>query len=158
MTKGIELALRILTAFAVIIILFIVVVLVFDDDAELSVRAAFWFFGACATLFFSYKKLTGTTNNTSSELDVPAKKLKSSVLGIVAVGLGLASVVMPYFAAVFFVPAAFIRGAIAFRQGDRKFGGIAVVLAIVGVISIISVSNQIGTVQRDLERSLRSLR
>ena len=155
MTKTTELALRILSAFAVIIILFIIAVLVFDDDAELSVRAALLFFGACATLFFSYKKLTVTTNNTSSELDVPTKDLKPSVLGIVAVGLGLASVVMPYFAAVFFVPAAFICGAIAFRQGDRKFGGIAIVLAIVGVIAIISVSNQIGTLRHDLQRSLR---
>lgn len=157
MTKGTELVLRILSTIAGLIILFIVVVLVFDDDKP-TVVTAFWFFGACATLFFSYKKLTGTSNHTSFELDAPAEKSKSSTLGIVAVGLGLASVVMPYFAAVFFVPAAFICGAIAFRQGDRKFGGIAVVLAIVGVIGIISVSNQIGTAQRDLERSLRSLR
>ena len=57
-----------------------------------------------------------------------------------------------------FVPAAFICGAIAFRQGDRKFGGIAIVLAIIGVIGIIAVSNQIGTARRDLERSLDSLR
>ena len=74
--KTTELALRILTAFAIITILFIIAVLVFDDDAELSVRVAFWFFGACATLFFSYKKLTVTTNNTSSELDVPTKELR----------------------------------------------------------------------------------
>jgi hypothetical protein len=85
-------------------------------------------------------------------------KTEASTIGIVAVGLGLAAVLMPYFAAVLFVPAAFICGSIAFRQGDKKLGGIALVAAAIGMFHIVNVSNQIGEVQKDLQRSLRSLR
>lgn len=148
MTKDNVLALRIISTLAGFIILFIVAVLIFDE-VKPTLVTAFWFFGACVTLFVSYTKISGSTNNTSCELSPP--KEKSSTLGMVAVGLGLASIVMPYFAAVFFVPAAFICGAIAFRQGDKKFGGIGVVLAIVGVIGIIAVSNQIQSIGADLK-------
>lgn len=155
MTKGTEIVLWIIAILAGLMIL-IVVVAGLKGDIENWDVATFWFVVSSAVIFLVTKKIVKPTNRSPIAYSQP--KAKSSVIGIVAVGLGLASTVMPYFAAVFFVPAAFICGAIAFRQGDRKFGGIAVVLAIVGVIGIISVSNQIGTAQRDLERSLRSLR
>jgi hypothetical protein len=116
------------------------------------------------------KKLTEFKNQVERKrLDVASKnigarpiftegKKEVSTIGIVAVGLGLASLVMPYFAAVLFVPATFICGVIAFRQGDMKLGGIALVMAVIGMFHIVNVSNQIGEVQKDLHRSLRSLR
>lgn len=82
----------------------------------------------------------------------------SNTMGTVAIVLGLASIMMPYFAAVFLVPATFVTGIIAFRKGQRKLGAVAIVLAILGIIGIVSVSNKISGAQRELERSLRSIR
>lgn len=83
-------------------------------------------------------------------------------IGIAALVLGLASITMPYIAAVFLVPAALVTGIIAFRRGRRTLGGAAIVLAILGVVGIISVSNKIGSelgsAQRQLEHSFRTLK
>jgi hypothetical protein len=79
-------------------------------------------------------------------------------MGIAALVLGLASIIMPYFAAVFLVPAALVTGIIAFRRGQRRLGGAAIGLAILGIVGIISVSNKISSAQRQLEHSLRTLR
>jgi hypothetical protein len=78
-------------------------------------------------------------------------------MGIIAVVLGIAGVVMPYFASVFLVPAAFVCGVIAYRRGERRLGGVAIALAILGVIGIAAVSNEISQAQDELERSLRDL-
>jgi DNA-directed RNA polymerase subunit RPC12/RpoP len=83
-------------------------------------------------------------------------KEASPVIGIVAIGLGLASIIMPYFAAVFLVPAAFVCGIIAFRRGQKGLGRASVALAILGLISIISVSQRINKAQQDMEKSLRA--
>jgi hypothetical protein len=80
------------------------------------------------------------------------------VTGIIAVGLGLASMAMPYFAAVFFVPATFICGIIALRQGHRILGKISIALAFLGLITIVFVSQQIGDPQQALEGLLDKLR
>lgn len=84
-------------------------------------------------------------------------KETSPVMGIVAIGLGLASIIMPYFAAVFLVPATFVCGIIAFRRGQKGLGGVSIVLAIVGLIGIISVSQQINKAQQDIEQSMKDL-
>ncbi len=93
-------------------------------------------------------------------LKVPSdneRKEASPVIGIVAIGLGLASIIMPYFAAVFLVPAAFVCGIIAFRRGQKGLGGVSVALALLGLIGIISVSQRINQAQQDVEKSLKSL-
>jgi hypothetical protein len=64
-------------------------------------------------------------------------------MGLVAVTLGLASTMMPYFAAVFFVPIAVVCGIIAFRGGQRGLGGSGVALGVIGLIGIVSISNQL---------------
>jgi hypothetical protein len=73
----------------------------------------------------------------------------ASALGIAAVVLAIGGVVMPYFAAVFLVPAAFLCGVIAFKRGQRRLGGAGVVLALIGLISIVYVSQQISNITRD---------
>ena len=90
---------------------------------------------------------------------MPDRQLKAtaSTIGIVAIGLGFASVVMPYFATVLLVPSAAICGIIAYRQGDKKRGGIALVLTLIGMIHIINVSNKIGEAQTEMKDSLRAL-
>lgn len=72
-----------------------------------------------------------------------------SAIGIAAVVFGLGAVVMPYFAAVFLVPAAFVCGLIAFKRGRKALGGIGVVLAVIGLIGIIYVSQEISRVVKD---------
>src|SRR5664280_2341903 len=62
---------------------------------------------------------------------------KSSTVGIAAVVLGIAGALLPYFAAVFLVPAAFICGLIAYKRGQRGMGFAVVVLGIIGAVGII---------------------
>lgn len=66
------------------------------------------------------------------------------LLGFASVVLGIASVFLPYFAAVFFAPAALLCGILAFRQGHKELGGLGIVLAIVGLACVIYVSQQLG--------------
>jgi hypothetical protein len=68
--------------------------------------------------------------------DSSARPVASPVIGIAAIVLGLASIVTPYFAAVFFVPATFVCGIIAFRQGHKSYGGVSIALAIMGLIGL----------------------
>lgn len=72
-----------------------------------------------------------------------------SAFGIAAVVLGLGAVVMPYFAAVFLVPAALVCGLIAFKQGQKGLGAIGVVLAVIGLVGIIYVSQEIDRIVKD---------
>lgn len=73
----------------------------------------------------------------------------SSVIGVVAVILGIASIVMPYFAAVFLIPAAFVCGVIAFRRGQKTAGRAGIILATLGLVWIVYVSQQITNIVRD---------
>lgn len=71
------------------------------------------------------------------------KVTKSSAVGIAAVVLGIAGVLLPYFATVFLVPAAFICGLIACKRGQRGMGFAGIVLGIIGAVGIISTSQKI---------------
>src|SRR5688572_25286250 len=147
-SKGTEIILRMVLIFAVFMIL-LTVYLGLTDKIENWDVAAFWFIGSCVAIFFVSKKLRKPMRESQTDEQPSSNKLlsvvlaaynqpkdKSTTIGIVAAGLGVASVVVPYFAAVFFVPAALICGIVAIRQGDKKFGGIAVILAIVGLVGV----------------------
>ncbi|MDT8321559.1 MAG: hypothetical protein RQ826_13620 [Xanthomonadales bacterium] len=71
------------------------------------------------------------------------------MLGIAAVVLGLGAVTMPYFAAVFLVPAAFICGLFAFNRGRKGLGSIGIGLAVIGLFGIIYVSQEIDRIVKD---------
>jgi hypothetical protein len=73
----------------------------------------------------------------------------SSALGIVAVIVGLGAVIMPYFAAVFLIPAAFVCGVLAYKRGQKRLGGAGMVLAVLGLIGVIYVSQQITNIVQD---------
>jgi len=75
---------------------------------------------------------------------------QSSVLGLTSVALGLAAAIMPYFAAVFFVPASLVCGAVAYRRGQRKSGLAGIILGMLGLLGIFYVSHQIGEVAGSL--------
>jgi len=77
------------------------------------------------------------------------RSIAGSALGIAAIVLGLGAVVMPYFAAVFLVPAALVCGLIAFRRGQKALGGIGMVLAAIGLVGIIYVSQEINRIVKD---------
>jgi hypothetical protein len=65
------------------------------------------------------------------------------VIGLLAVGLGLAGLFMPYFAAVFFVPVAIICGLVAYGTGQKSWGTAGILIGIIGLIWIFTVSNHI---------------
>jgi ABC-type multidrug transport system fused ATPase/permease subunit len=82
----------------------------------------------------------------------------SPVMGIVAVGFGLASIIMPRFAAVFCVPATFVCGIIALWQGQKGLGGVSVVLGILGLIGLSDLSQEISDAQQNLENLRKALK
>lgn len=99
--------------------------------------------------------LLATNTQPPPRLDVPEKEgntpkeavqpKEAPIVGLVGAGL-LASVIMPYFAAVFFVPAALICGAIAIAKRQVEWGTLAIMLSLVGTGSIIYTSNQISSI------------
>lgn len=65
-------------------------------------------------------------------------------VGFIAICLGLASLIMPYFAAVFFAPAALICGVIALARRERKWVSfVGIGTALLGFIGIFAVSQLI---------------
>jgi rubrerythrin len=72
-----------------------------------------------------------------------SNKTTVPVLGIVSVGLGVGASLMPYFAAVFLVPAAIVCGIITIKKGHKAFGIIAIVLGLAGLAGVIYTSNKI---------------
>ena len=96
--------------------------------------------------------------STVSESTAVVQSSAAPVVGFVAVALGVAGAVMPYFAAVFLVPAAFVCGIIAYRRGQRGWGAAGIALALLGLIGIVTVSQQISKAQSDLQRSLDDLK
>jgi MFS family permease len=78
--------------------------------------------------------------------DLGKPKTSSPIFGIVSIGLGIGAVLMPYFAAVFFAPAAIICGVVASRKGQKARGFIGIVLGLIGVAWITYTSNQISQI------------
>ncbi len=72
-----------------------------------------------------------------------SNKTTVPVLGIVSVGLGVGASLMPYFAAVFLVPAAIICGAVAIKKKQKAYGKIAIILGVVGLAGILYTSYKI---------------
>jgi hypothetical protein len=79
----------------------------------------------------------------------PAQKSASSAIGIAALILGISGVILPYFAAVFLVPAALICGFIALVRGQRGMGVAGIALGILGVVGIVHTSQTISSIARD---------
>ena len=89
--------------------------------------------------------------------NIKAKKSANSqtsktYMGIIALGLGFAAIIMPYFAAVFLVPAAFITGAIAIKQKQELLGILAIALSLFGLSGIFEVSREIDQATKEIER------
>lgn len=72
-----------------------------------------------------------------------AQQQSPPVVGIIGLVLGIAAVIMPYFASVFLVPAAIICGIAAVCKGQRGLGIAGIILGGIGLVSIIYTSNQI---------------
>lgn len=73
------------------------------------------------------------------------------IVGIIAVILGAASALMPYFAAVFLVPTAFIGGAVAIFKKQRKLGAAAIILALIGLAGVFVVGEKINKISAVFE-------
>lgn len=85
----------------------------------------------------------------ADEVEAAKRAATTSALGIVAVLLGLGAVIMPYFAAVFLIPAALACGVVAYKRGQKRLGSVGVLLALIGVIGVIYVSQQISNIVKD---------
>lgn len=92
-------------------------------------------------------------NSCGASLAGPDRGMNNSPpwAGFGSVGLGLASVLSPYFAAVFFVPTSLICAAIAYWQGQKKLayigflcGGIGLAFLINTQIALYQVSQELG--------------
>jgi hypothetical protein len=88
----------------------------------------------------------GASRPVTSHEQAEVRKREVPVIGVVSTGLGLASMAMPYFAAVFFVPAAFVCAVIALTKRQAIWGTIAILLSFVGFGEIIYTSQQISSI------------
>jgi len=94
------------------------------------------------------------------QTSAPSEKKRTvvPVIGIAALVLGLASMVVPYFAAIFIVPPTFACGIMALWQGQRICGRISIILALLGLIDIIFVHQNLGDVQQQIDHALDILK
>jgi hypothetical protein len=91
-------------------------------------------------------RTNGAGSTVASPSQTSARKSKAPIIGIVSVGLGFGSVVMPYFAAVFFVPAAFTCAVVALVRRQVAWGTAAILLSSLGLGEIIYTSQQIASI------------
>ncbi|OPX99890.1 MAG: hypothetical protein A4E58_00202 [Syntrophorhabdus sp. PtaB.Bin006] len=77
----------------------------------------------------------------------------SPIVGVIGLALGIAAVVMPYFASVFLVPAAIICGIVVIFKGQKGLGVTAVILGGIGLVSIIYTSSQITDITGSIGKS-----
>ena len=82
-------------------------------------------------------------------LDTTVQNKNTSTWGIVGIVLGGASLIMPYFASVFLVPAGFLCGVISYRKKSKKLGVIRMTLSFLGLCWIIYVSIRINEIIAD---------
>jgi GYF domain 2/Domain of Unknown Function with PDB structure (DUF3862) len=83
------------------------------------------------------------SETSEAENESERSKRSAPVVGIVATGFGLASVFTPYFAAVFFAPAALICGVIALIRRQTGWGIAGLLLGLLGFAGIAYTSEQI---------------
>ncbi|WP_212566909.1 hypothetical protein [Aromatoleum tolulyticum] len=88
----------------------------------------------------------------------PKPEIIINYFGVFSLGLGAASIVVPYFAAVFFVPVALICGFVSIWQKKKLLGVIGIVLSIVGIVRIVDISNELHEAQRNVEKSIQQLK
>jgi hypothetical protein len=86
----------------------------------------------------------GAPRLTQQATNVPAQNAQEPIIGSIAVCLGVVSLILPYFAAVFFAPAALICGVVALARRERKWVGTAGIgIALLGLVGIFGVSQEI---------------
>ena len=82
------------------------------------------------------------TPNTAADTQ---QKRSASGAGIAAVALGGVSLLLPFFAAVFIVPAALVCSLIALKNGSRGLGVVGLILSCIGAIGILSTSSSLSS-------------
>ncbi len=98
------------------------------------------------------KTQVNTTQTTPTKApSTPTSQAEIPIFGIIAVILGGASAIMPYFAAVFLVPAAFIGGVIALFKHQKMLGTAAIILAAIGLMGIFTVQTKINEIGKVFE-------
>jgi GYF domain 2 len=88
----------------------------------------------------------GAAQSASRVAAEAAEPKEAPIIGIIGVGLGIASVITPYFAAVFFVPASLICGIVAVVKRQVGWGTLTLALSLIGTGAIIYTSHQISSV------------
>jgi ABC-type transport system involved in multi-copper enzyme maturation permease subunit len=88
--------------------------------------------------------MSALAETPNSPAPVKAERSTSGA-GIAAVVLGGASLFMPYFAAVFLVPAALVCSLVALKNKSLGLGVTGLILSGIGVIGIFGVSNSISS-------------
>lgn len=85
--------------------------------------------------------------NTSPE-DVKPKTNKKTPSAFAIIGLvfGVMCLFVPYFALLFFAPVSLACGIISIYKGEKKMGVATVILAIIGILWVIHVSNEISAI------------
>lgn len=73
------------------------------------------------------------------------------VASIIAMGAAIASLLTPYFAAVFLVPIALISSAIAYRQSQKIGAVIACIIGLFGMIGVFNTSEKIRSLTQATE-------
>lgn len=86
-----------------------------------------------------------TTINEMKRADnrTPPSRSSPSAIGILGIVLAIASLFVPYIAAIFLVPVAFACGIISLVRREKVIGISVIVLSIIGSVWIVYVSNQI---------------
>lgn len=82
-----------------------------------------------------------------------APRTAGLIAGVIAITLGVVGALMPYFAAVFLVPAAFAAAAVTAILRMHALAAIALIPAFVGVLGIYQTSKQIREAQVAIEKS-----
>ncbi|MGR8932111.1 MAG: hypothetical protein ACU836_15880 [Gammaproteobacteria bacterium] len=105
----------------------------------------------------SVRAITCPGCGAPTEFGLKQEKNKPSIIGIIAVMLGIIGLFVPYIVAVFLVPIAFVAAVITLILGRKREGVIALIIVFIGFFSIAQTSNEIAKINQDFQKSLRSL-